>query len=341
MKKLPLLIVTFLLKVVLLAQSASDLQVQDTRDMPTSPSSYTKVLQAHFKYHNAVGIPYQGTGYSTILGLRGWTSDNSGGKAYELAFSDDNQIRFRSGYSPSWEAWRRVITEDHNGNVGIGTTDPQAKVDVKGLFYLNRPLLLVDQLSTLGVPDGSYLGIAPTNLSPANNSYMLFSFPTNSAFRIGTNYDGHLSNGYYRDIEFGRYSGDPYMVVKDGGNVGIGTCSPQSKLTVAGDMQSRKVKVSINVGADFVFEEDYDLKKLDELQKYIQQHKHLPEIPSAKEMETKGIELGEMSIKLLQKIEELTLYMIELKKENEKIKEQMVEQQKEIQFLKATKTIKQ
>jgi hypothetical protein len=84
-----------------------------------------------------------------------------------------------------------------------------------------------------------------------------------------------------------------------------------------------KVKVTVNAGADFVFEKDYDLKKLEDLQKYIQRNKHLPDIPSAKEMEAKGIELGEMNIKLLQKIEELTLYVIELKQENDEQKKQI------------------
>ena len=80
-------------------------------------------------------------------------------------------------------------------------------------------------------------------------------------------------------------------------------------------------------GADFVFEEDYNLRPLEEVEEYISANKRLPEIPSAEDMETKGAGLGEMQTKLLQKIEELTLYMIDqnrrierLEKENELLK---------------------
>jgi hypothetical protein len=104
------------------------------------------------------------------------------------------------------------------------------------------------------------------------------------------------------------------------GNVGIGTANPTDKLTVAGNISSREVKVTVNAGADFVFENDYKLNSLDFLDKFIKENKHLPEIASAEEMQKEGINLSEMNIKLLQKIEELTLYMIEIKKENETMK---------------------
>ena len=80
-------------------------------------------------------------------------------------------------------------------------------------------------------------------------------------------------------------------------------------------------------GPDYVFEKDYKLKTLTEVQKYITANKHLPEIPSAKNMEQNGVDLSEMNMKLLKKVEELTLYLIE----NEK---QLKEQRKEINGLK-------
>jgi hypothetical protein len=332
-KLLLLFIATVLFQVILLAQSTTDLQVQDTRYISTSPSSYTKVLQAHFKYHNAIGLHYQGTGYSTVLGLRGWVSDNTGGKAHELAFSDDNQIRFRSGYSPSWEAWRRIITEDNNGNVGIGTTEPQAKLDIVG--QINSYVVgLGQQTYTSSTRNhvnfssnnhGSVLLSSNLYFNGDDNLKIAKTHPSMSGSAILIPGNGQSNQGsilFYTAAPASvtadaNFNSGASMIVKSNGNVGIGTTNPDSKLTVAGDIQSRKVKVTINAGADFVFEEDYYLKKLEDLQKYIQQHKHLPEIPSAKEMETKGIELGEMNIKLLQKIEELTLYLIEMKKENE------------------------
>ncbi|KDN54705.1 hypothetical protein [Flavobacterium seoulense] len=105
-----------------------------------------------------------------------------------------------------------------------------------------------------------------------------------------------------------------------GGNVGIGTINPTSKLTVAGNIASREVKVTVDAGADFVFEKDYDLPSLESVDKFIKENKHLPEIASAEEMKKDGINLSEMNIKLLQKIEEMTLYMIEMKKENKLLK---------------------
>ena len=82
---------------------------------------------------------------------------------------------------------------------------------------------------------------------------------------------------------------------------------------------------------DYVFTTDYELPTLKEVQKYIQEKGHLPNIPSAAEIEENGVQLGEMNRLLLEKIEELTLYVIELKNQNE-------QQQKEIEKLKTTKT---
>ncbi|MFV1883187.1 MAG: hypothetical protein ACMZ7B_01660 [Balneola sp.] len=99
------------------------------------------------------------------------------------------------------------------------------------------------------------------------------------------------------------------------GNVGIGTTNPDQKLTVKGKIHSEEVIVDLNVpGPDYVFEEDYDLTSLKELEAYIKANKHLPEIPSAKEMEANGIILGEMNMLLLKKIEELTLHAISQEK---------------------------
>lgn len=104
------------------------------------------------------------------------------------------------------------------------------------------------------------------------------------------------------------------------GNVGIGTTSTgPHKLAVNGTIGARKVKVQQATWSDFVFQQDYDLQSLSSVEAFIGQHRHLPGIPSEAEVKQNGIDLGEMDKLLLQKIEELTLYIIELKKENKQL----------------------
>jgi Asp-tRNA(Asn)/Glu-tRNA(Gln) amidotransferase B subunit len=107
----------------------------------------------------------------------------------------------------------------------------------------------------------------------------------------------------------------------NGGRIGVGTDSPLSKFAVDGEIRATKVRVKGNINLpDYVFEEDYDLRSIETLDAYIKQHKHLPDVPSAQEVEVAGLSLGDMDAVLLKKIEELTLYIIELKKEIEQIK---------------------
>lgn len=110
------------------------------------------------------------------------------------------------------------------------------------------------------------------------------------------------------------------MSLNGNGNVGIGLNNPKNKLEVNGTIRSKEIKVDANGWADFVFKSDYSLMSLSELETFINLKGHLPNIPTKKEVEEKGISVGEMNAKLLQKIEELTLYVIELKKENQEIK---------------------
>ena len=108
------------------------------------------------------------------------------------------------------------------------------------------------------------------------------------------------------------------------------------KLTVNGKILAKEIVVETN-WSDFVFEKDYDLMPLSEVEKYINLHKHLPDVPSASEIKKNGVALGETQSLLLQKIEELTLYTIEMNKQLELLKEQNYVLQNEVNLLKNSK----
>ena len=170
-----------------------------------------------------------------------------------------------------------------NGRIGIGTSNPAGAlhvVDAEGGFFF-------DGLNT------EYNRIKSTAVAPVTPKPLLIS-----AQLSGTT---------------------PDIYINTSGNVGVGTMNPTSKFTVAGNINSREVKVTVDAGADFVFENNYNLPSLDAVAKYIKENKHLPEIASADKMKKEGINLSEMNIKLLQKIEELTLYTIEQQKHTDNL----------------------
>ena len=109
-------------------------------------------------------------------------------------------------------------------------------------------------------------------------------------------------------------SGNHYI---ENGNVGIGTAAPTEKLSVKGKIRAHEIKVEIANWPDYVFTKDYQLPSLQQTESHIKKEGHLPGIPSAAEVKTSGVELGEMNKKLLQKIEELTLHLIQKEKDIE------------------------
>lgn len=117
------------------------------------------------------------------------------------------------------------------------------------------------------------------------------------------------------------------MRIHTNGFIGIGTTSPNHLLDVNGTIRAKEVKIESTGWADFVFKPEYRLLPLSDVKFHIKEKGHLPNIPSEMEVKEKGVDVGEMQIQLLQKIEELTLYLIDqnqeiqiLKQEIEKLK---------------------
>ncbi len=183
----------------------------------------------------------------------------------------------------------RSLTVKAGGNVGIGTDVPAAKFHVKGnanfegssTFKIVGPAIIIENAET-NYQWEWYTGAAMTN----------------------------TGLGLYDRVK------KKYVIAVDSSqNVGIGTVSPRHKLDVKGSMRACKLIANdLNGWCDYVFEDDYELMSLAELESFITMNKHLPGIPTEEEVAENGVDLGEMNKKLLQKVEELSLYIIEQEK---------------------------
>ena len=193
---------------------------------------------------------------------------------------------------------------DSTGNVGIGTLSPSSLLHVNlgadgkalQLLGINRDVEF--HLGHDGSTHGYFWRYKGTQ-SGNNNNLQLWA------------QNQGAGPGVYKPV---------YKVFQDGNiffkqKVGIGTeIIGSEQFAVAGTAKAQEVIVEENAGADFVFEEDYDLPTLANIEKFIKANKHLEGIPSAEEMKANGVKVGELQIKLLQKIEELTLHTIEQQK---------------------------
>ena len=300
------------------SQTATSINIQDTRAVNDLPNFFGYGMRADFKQIASIGVPGEGY-YSTNITIAPWnTSESSGGKNHQMNFNAGG-VFYRNAFptDPQWGAWRQVLMTSENGNVGIGTTNPRASLDMaKDISngQLGTVFGRLPEVNETGL--GTYLGVKGY-ATQGNDLYNLKSFSIVHDFYGQTNSSINFLRGgsvLGGCITFSTFDNTEKMRIAGNGNVGIGTINPTSKLTVAGNINSREVKVSVDAGADFVFDKDYALPSLQEVEKFVTENKHLPEIASAKEMQKEGINLSEMNIKLLQKIEELTLYVIEQQK---------------------------
>ncbi|PWW29952.1 hypothetical protein [Chryseobacterium sp. AG844] len=202
---------------------------------------------------------------------------------------------------------RKLVVND-NGNVGIGTVSPNSKLHI-AQDNINNQNLSLGKFTSVGQTGGSAIVSLAYNSTTANLE--VNSTYSGSGFRYGTYGDFNIENEITTP-DFGAIN----FITNKKVQLAI---KPNGNALLQGKFEAKEVKVTLTPTADFVFDEKYDLPKLEEVEKHIKEKKHLPEIASAKVMEKEGVNVGEFQIKLLQKIEELTLYSIE---QNKQIKQQ-------------------
>lgn len=253
-----------------------------------------------------------------------------------------------------WDAAGDDIFNLNNGNVGIGTSSPDANLDIEasgptirftntgaggGIWEIFKNpntgrLVFTDDPNNTRTPvvfgpgaDHNLLRVGFVAVDRVNINGELvvngvvqsslggFKFPDSTIQATASSGDGHsldAANGSQTDVVF----------VDNNGNVGVGTTAPSGfKLAVAGEVIAEGVTVKLQANwPDFVFADGYELMPLDEVEAAIREEGHLPGIPSAAEVAEDGVDLGEMQAQFLQKIEELTLHMIALKKDNDELR---------------------
>lgn len=256
-------------------------------------------------------------------------------------------------FNPKYGAWGVALGAGeytsvfvHNtGNVGIGGSAAGAKLEVNGGQIIstagtsaNSRTLTMLASGTSQVNFGSYPGAWRSSIQLQNNdaSMGLFMAPPDPSYAYS--HIRSIKGGFRFDVggDF-TSAGLNALAIEANGQVGIGIAAFPTghKLAVGGSIIAEKVKVSLQPWADYVFEPTYQLPTLEEVAAFIKQNKHLPGVPSAAEVEKNGLDLGDNQATLLKKIEELTLYIIDQDKQQQKqmqmlqIQEKLIKQQTE------------
>jgi len=218
-----------------------------------------------------------------------------------------------------WATSGNNIYNTNTGNVGIGTTTPTFKLHVS----TSEVASLVAQSSVTAQATDRAIGFFRMVNSANNETYNIAFRKFGGVFQClqSANVGGNTVNVSLFDysnksLKFGG-NGLSDVLFSNSGYVGIGTTvAPAAgvKLAVNGKVNCKEVEVTLTGWSDKVFDKNYNLLPLNEVESFINANNHLPGVPSEKEVMSKPANLGEMDALLLQKIEELTLYMIDLKK---------------------------
>ncbi len=215
----------------------------------------------------------------------------------------------------------RINNTDHmhlsnEGNFGIGTITPKHPLHIKDSGY------------------GSHLTIETDENGQGDLHWYQGGTETynqRAALQIDEG-NGDFEGWVYNNSQWVQW----LHVNRLDAQVGIGTTAMGNhKLAVEGSIGAREIKVEASSWSDFVFDSDYELRSLAEVEEYVNENGHLPEIPNEEDVKVNGVNLGEMNAKLLQKIEELTLYLIEQNKELKAQNEELKMQRREIETLRS------
>ena len=218
------------------------------------------------------------------------------------------------------------------GYVGIGVTNPTAKLDVSGSFKATSAniteTLTANALNVNTINGNLTINEYPCKLSLGSAYSQNLSFGTSY---IGFNATRDHNNGIWTLDGDGANNGGGVIWSTIWGDLlfasipSTGTGSKtltdlqvknsiKLQVTNNGVLKAKEVLVTLTGWPDFVFDKNYKLLPLKEVEHFINTNQHLPNVPSATEVETHGIPLGEMNAVLIQKIEELTLYIIQMEK---------------------------
>ncbi len=282
-----------------------------TRD--NAGASGAGILSGFYETSNPVNFPTGATGWWHLLDVRHTNPGNNHAMQFAGQFSDQN-LYFRKTDNNASQQWNKVLLDQPGKKIGIGKEAVlQDKFTITEGHETTTLLMHADNSSyshaylTLWAsePNVSWTGVGIGNNIRHFNGSSAFS-------RINTATGGSYIRLLENEIKF-------YTVSNNGETKNSLNLYSNGNVSLQGKFEAKEVKVTTTPTADFVFEENYELPKLDEVEKFIKENKHLPEIASAKTMEKEGVNIGEFQIRLLQKIEELTLYSIE---QNKKLKEQ-------------------